>query len=162
MAPVRVPFFLGPPWSFVYHGAALDLTPHRPEAHKERVWRIGVSAKPAVMVEPRSTILIVEDEEGIARMIQVLLEARGFGTQVSHSGEEALACLRANLVDLVLLDVMMPGMDGFEVCRRLKADERWRHIPVVMLTARDAVRDMVLGLEIGLTTTSPNRSTPRS
>jgi diguanylate cyclase (GGDEF)-like protein len=149
VAPVGVPFFLGPPWPFVYHGAALHLTPHRPEAHEERVWRISVSPKPAVTVEPRSTILVVEDEEGIARMIQVLLEARGFDTQVSHSGEEALAHLRANSVDLVLLDVMMPGMDGFEVCRRLKADERWRHIPVVMLTARDAVRDMVLGLEIG-------------
>jgi diguanylate cyclase (GGDEF)-like protein len=102
-----------------------------------------------VRAEPQPTILIVEDEEGIARMIQVLLEARGFATHVSFSGEEALACLHAHSVDLVLLDVMMPEMDGFEVCRRLKADERWRHIPVVMLTARDAVRDMVLGLEIG-------------
>jgi diguanylate cyclase (GGDEF)-like protein len=111
--------------------------------------RIDVSEEPLVVVTPRPTILIVEDEEGIARMIQVLLEARGFATQVSYSGEEALACLRARAVDLVLLDVMMPDMDGFEVCRRLKADERWRHIPVVMLTARDAVRDMVLGLEIG-------------
>ena len=104
---------------------------------------------PGAMIEPRSTILIVEDEVGIARMIQVLLEARGFGTQVSHSGEEALTRLSSNAIDLVLLDVMMPGTDGFEVCRRLKADERWRHIPVVMLTARDAIRDMVLGLEIG-------------
>jgi len=108
-----------------------------------------VSAMPAVKVEPRSTILIVEDEEGIARMVQILLEARGFSTVVSHSGEEAFARLRAQAVDVVLLDVMMPGMDGFEICRRLKADERWRHIPVVMLTAREAVRDMVLGLEIG-------------
>ncbi len=108
-----------------------------------------MSAMPTVTIDQRSTILIVEDEEGIARMIQVLLEARGFGTQVTHSGEEAFASLSARAADLVLLDVMMPGMDGFEVCRRLKADERWRHIPVVMLTARDAIRDMVLGLEIG-------------
>jgi diguanylate cyclase (GGDEF)-like protein len=100
-------------------------------------------------VETRSTILVVEDEEGIARMIQVLLEARGFSALVSHSGDEALAHLRDRAVDLVLLDVMMPGMDGYEVCRRLKADGRWRHIPVVMLTAKDTVRDMVLGLEIG-------------
>jgi diguanylate cyclase (GGDEF)-like protein len=120
-----------------------------PEANGERSGRIGVCAMPAMMGEPQSSILIVEDEEGIARMIQVLLEARGFGTQVSHSGEEAFARLSARTPDLVLLDVMMPGMDGYEVCRRLKADERWRHIPVVMLTARDAVRDMVLGLEIG-------------
>jgi diguanylate cyclase (GGDEF)-like protein len=104
---------------------------------------------PAVRVAQRSTILVVEDEAGIARMIQVLLEARGFATLVSHSGDEAFSRLDAHSVDLVLLDVMMPGMDGYEVCRRLKANQRWRHIPVVMLTARDAVRDMVLGLEIG-------------
>jgi diguanylate cyclase (GGDEF)-like protein len=97
----------------------------------------------------RSTILVVEDEAGIARMIQVLLEARGFGALVTHSGDEALQCVAEHRVDLVLLDVMMPGMDGYEVCRRLKSDARTRHIPVVMLTAKDAVRDMVLGLEIG-------------
>ncbi|HYL80466.1 MAG TPA: diguanylate cyclase [Candidatus Acidoferrum sp.] len=103
----------------------------------------------AVTTESRSTILIVEDEVGIARMIQVLLEARGFVALVSHSGNEALDRLAAGTVDLVLLDLMMPGMDGYEVCRRLKADPRWRHIPVVMLTAKDTVRDKVLGLEIG-------------
>ncbi|MFB3816239.1 MAG: diguanylate cyclase [Candidatus Methylomirabilales bacterium] len=97
----------------------------------------------------RSTILVVEDEAGIARMIQVLLEARGFGALVTHSGDEALQRVAEHPVDLVLLDVMMPGMDGYEVCRRLKSDPRSRHIPVVMLTAKDAVRDMVLGLEIG-------------
>jgi two-component system cell cycle response regulator len=96
-----------------------------------------------------STILIVEDEAGIARMIQVLLEARGFSTLVCHTGTQALERLTGQSVDLVLLDLMMPGLDGFEVCRRLKADARWRHIPVIMLTAKDAVRDKILGLEIG-------------
>jgi len=95
------------------------------------------------------TILIVEDETGIARMIQVLLEARGFSTLVCHAGEEALRRIADRSVDLVLLDVMMPGMDGYEVCRRLKADQQWRHIPVVMLTAKDTTRDLVRGLEIG-------------
>ncbi|HSB72694.1 MAG TPA: response regulator, partial [Candidatus Methylomirabilis sp.] len=103
----------------------------------------------AVSMGSRSTILVVDDEVGIARMIQVLLEARGFAALVSHSGDEALERMAAQAVDLVLLDLMMPGMDGYEVCRRLKADERWRHIPVVMLTAREAVRDKVFGLEIG-------------
>jgi len=96
-----------------------------------------------------ATILIVEDETGIARMIQVLLEARGFSTAVCHSGDAALARLEAGPADLILLDVMMPGMDGYEVCRRVKANSRWRHIPVVMLTAKDAVRDVVHGLETG-------------
>jgi len=104
---------------------------------------------PARSVASRFTILVVEDEKEIARMIQILLEARGFATLVSHSGDEAFTCLRGHSVDLVLLDIMMPGMDGYDVCRRLKADEQWRHIPVVMLTARAALRDMLLGLEIG-------------
>ena len=97
----------------------------------------------------KSTILVVEDEIGIARMVQVLLEARGFATLVSHSGEEALHRLEEQSPDLILLDVMMPGMDGYEVCRRIKAEPRWRHMPVVMLTAKDTTRDMVHGLEIG-------------
>ncbi len=97
----------------------------------------------------KSIILIVEDEAGIARMIQVLLEARGFSTVICHAGDEALRRIAHHPVDLVLLDVMMPGMDGYEVCRRLKADPQWRHIPVVMLTAKDTTRDLVRGLEIG-------------
>jgi len=103
----------------------------------------------ATLAGTRFTILIVEDEAGIARMIQVLLEARGFSTIVTHSGTEALQRMAEQSVDLVLLDVMMPGMDGHEVCQRLRADERWRHIPVIMLTAKDTTRDVVLGLEIG-------------
>ena len=112
------------------------------------MWRNEVPTVTAP-VGIRSTILVVEDEAGIARMVQVLLEARGFSTIVTHSGSEALQRIADHPVDLVLLDVMMPGMDGYEVCRRLKADERWRHLPVVMLTAKDTSRDMVLGLEIG-------------
>ena len=99
--------------------------------------------------ELKPTILVVEDEVGIARMIQVLLEARGFSTVVCHAGDEAIRRIADTSVDLVLLDVMMPGMDGYEVCRRLKADEHWRHIPVIMLTAKDTTRDLVRGLEIG-------------
>ncbi len=99
--------------------------------------------------ELKPTILVVEDEVGIARMIQVLLEARGFSTVVCHAGDEAIRRIADTSVDLVLLDVMMPGMDGYEVCRRLKADEQWRHIPVIMLTAKDTTRDLVRGLEIG-------------
>ena len=111
--------------------------------------RNGVARKPTTANGPRFTILVVDDEEGIARMIQVLLENRGFAALVRHSGREALDCLEAQPVDLVLLDVMMPGMDGYELCRRLKADPRWSRIPVMMLTARDTVTEMIRGLEMG-------------
>lgn len=97
----------------------------------------------------QSTILVIEDEAGIARMIQVLLEARGFATVVTYSGDEALGRLGEQPVDLVLLDVMMPGMDGYEVCRRIKGDPRFRHVPVIMLTAKDTTRDKIHGLEVG-------------
>ena len=76
-----------------------------------------------VTADVKPTILIVEDEVGIARMIQVLLEARGFSTVVCHAGDEAIRRIADTPVDLVLLDVMMPGMDGYEVCRRLKAEK---------------------------------------
>jgi diguanylate cyclase (GGDEF)-like protein len=107
---------------------------------------VSTTTAPAVV---KSTILIVEDEAGIARMIQVLLEARGFVTTVCHTGDEALRRMADHSVDLVLLDVMMPGMDGYELCRRLKANQQWRHIPVIMLTAKDTTRDLVHGLETG-------------
>ena len=110
----------------------------------------------------KPTILVVEDEVGIARMIQVLLEARGFSTVVCHAGDEAIRRMADTSVDLVLLDVMMPGMDGYEVCRRLKADEHWRHIPVIMLTAKDTTRDWSAGWKSAPTITSRSRSTRKS
>ena len=94
----------------------------------------------------RSTILVVEDEAGIARMVQVLLEARGFSTIVTHSGSEALQRMADHPVDLVLLDVMMPGMDGWAVLTALKADPATADIPVIMLTIVD---DKQIGFALG-------------
>lgn len=99
--------------------------------------------------QEKERILVVDDEEGIARMIQVLLESRGFSTVVAHSGEEALGFLDSRPVDLVLLDIMMPGLDGHQVLKVIKKDERLRHLPVLLVTAKDAVRDKVEGLRLG-------------
>jgi two-component system copper resistance phosphate regulon response regulator CusR len=94
-----------------------------------------------------SRILIVEDEERIASFVQKGLHANGFATRVAGNGEEALAHLAVGEFDLVILDLGLPGPDGFDVLRRLR--ERDRTTPVVILTARDAVSDTVEGFELG-------------
>src|SRR5262245_10929290 len=84
-----------------------------------------------------ATILIVDDEAVGRELLAALLEPQGYQLRFAGSGPDALAQAAAELPDLILLDVMMPGMDGFEVCRRLRGDALLREVPVVMLTALD-------------------------
>lgn len=102
-----------------------------------------------VGLEERGRILVVDDEEGIARMIQVLLESKGFSTLVAHSGKKALELLGAHPVDLVLLDIMMPGFDGHQVLKLIKDNQELRHLPVILVTAKDGLKDKVEGLRLG-------------
>jgi two-component system alkaline phosphatase synthesis response regulator PhoP len=95
------------------------------------------------------TILIVEDEKDIAELVAYNLKREGFQVRLADSGEKGLALAQKTPPDLVLLDLMLPGVDGREVCRRLKANEATRSIPVVMLTARGEDTDVVAGLELG-------------
>ncbi len=92
-------------------------------------------------------ILIVDDEESIRELLSVQLGKNGYEVLTAADGREALE--KVSEADLVLLDVMMPEPDGFEVCRRLKADKDWMAIPVIMLTAKVEEIDKVLGLELG-------------
>jgi len=92
-------------------------------------------------------VLVVEDERSIAAFVQTALEREGFAVQVASTGQAALAQIRAHPPDLILLDLMLPGMDGLEVCRRVRGREPY--IPVVMLTARSEDVDKVVGLELG-------------
>jgi two-component system sensor histidine kinase/response regulator len=94
-------------------------------------------------------ILIVDDEPGARKTLQGLLLREGYELTFAASGPEALARLEGLEPGVILLDVMMPGMDGFEVCQRLKTDERWRHIPVILVTALDSKEDLVRGLDAG-------------
>ncbi|MCE1235765.1 MAG: PleD family two-component system response regulator [Hyphomicrobiales bacterium] len=94
-------------------------------------------------------VLVVDDIPANVKLLEARLGAEYFDVVTALSGEEAIAQCVRTLPDLVLLDVMMPGMDGFEVCRRLKADPRTLHIPVVMVTALDQISDRVKGLEAG-------------
>lgn len=97
----------------------------------------------------RERVLVVEDEEDIRGLVEYNLGREGFRVTAVASGELAVKEAQARPPDLVLLDLMLPGLDGLEVCRALKADDRTRHIPIVMLTARGEEADIVAGLELG-------------
>jgi DNA-binding response OmpR family regulator len=86
-------------------------------------------------MESIQTILVVDDDEGVLRMIELLLAAKGYRVLVARTGREALARVREAMPDLVVLDGMLPEVHGFEICRQLKTSDRFRHIPVVMVSA---------------------------
>jgi two-component system, OmpR family, alkaline phosphatase synthesis response regulator PhoP len=97
----------------------------------------------------RERILVVDDEEDLLELVNYNLSREGFRVECVASGEAALNAARKNLPDLIVLDLLLPSVDGLEICRRLKADEKTRHIPIIMLTAKSAESDMVSGLELG-------------
>jgi DNA-binding response OmpR family regulator len=94
-------------------------------------------------------VVVIEDEADIAEVIEYSLSREGYETGVSHDGQAGLELVQTTLPDLVLLDLMLPGLDGMEVCRELKADRATRHIPVIMVTAKGDEADIVLGLSMG-------------
>jgi two-component system alkaline phosphatase synthesis response regulator PhoP len=97
----------------------------------------------------KATILVVDDEEDIRELVALNLGREGYQVLACDTGECALELSREKKPDLIVLDLMLPGVDGLEVCRRLKADADTRPIPVVMLTAKGEEADVVAGLEIG-------------
>ncbi len=99
---------------------------------------------------PNEKILIVEDEPAIRELIRLTLQSAGYpAAYEAADGETGLQLARNHHPDLILLDLMLPGIDGLTVCRKLKADEETRNIPVIMLTAKSEESDVVLGLEMG-------------
>ena len=94
-------------------------------------------------------ILVVDDEEHIRRILKFQLEKNGYEVTTAENGEEALHHVRRLRPDLILLDLMMPKLDGFEVCRRLRDDFQTNHIPIIMLTAKSDLPDKIMGLKGG-------------
>ena len=94
-------------------------------------------------------ILIVEDEESLLKLESILLATRGYRVKGVTDGLSALQEIETEKPDLVLLDIMMPGIDGFEVCQRIKGNPLTSDIPVVMLTAKKSSADQARGLEVG-------------
>jgi DNA-binding response OmpR family regulator len=95
------------------------------------------------------TVLVVDDERDLAELISFNLQRNGYDVICAFSGTEALAMAKERLPDLIVLDIMLPGIDGTEVTRQLKADTRTANIPIVMLTAKSEETDVVVGLKLG-------------
>ena len=97
----------------------------------------------------RARILMIDDEKDLVELVRYNLEKEGYVVSGMQDGESGLLAARRELPDLVILDLMLPGIDGLDVCRSLRADSRTARIPVIMLTAKSAEPDRILGLELG-------------
>lgn len=109
----------------------------------------------------KKSVLIVEDDPDIVELLQYTLEREGYPVLVAMNGEKGLSEARRRRPGLVLLDLMLPGLSGLEVCRALKSEEGTRDIPVVMITAKSEESDVVLGLECGADDYVPKPFGPR-
>ncbi|MAW75911.1 MAG: response regulator [Planctomycetota bacterium] len=101
------------------------------------------------MVNQKERVLLVEDEGDIRDVIEYNLEREGYLTLAFDNGEAGLEAIRNESPDLVLLDLMLPGIDGLEICRQIKEDPTTRDIPIIMITAKTEESDVVLGLGVG-------------
>ena len=98
---------------------------------------------------PKEQILVVDDEEDILELVRFNLSKEGYQAICAETGEKAVKMARSEIPDLIVLDLMLPGMDGLEVTKFLKKDVETQHIPIVMLTAKGEESDVVTGLELG-------------
>ncbi len=97
----------------------------------------------------RMRILIVEDERGLTDVLEYNLKREGYDTVVAHDGQEGLRKAQTLLPDLILLDIMLPGLSGFDVCRELRAGDRTREIPIIIISAKSEETDQVVGFSLG-------------
>ena len=97
----------------------------------------------------KARILIVDDEEDILELLRYNISKEGYDVISSENGEEALKAVKTHSPDLIVLDLMMPGIDGLDVCKQLKADAATKSIPIIMLTAKSSESDIIVGLELG-------------
>jgi CheY-like chemotaxis protein len=130
----------------------------RTNQQQPRKWEFGVRGTIWIAHAPHrfqpwspleSRILVVDDDRDIARFVEVNLRLEGLEVVTAYDGQDALTKALELQPNLILLDVMMPRMDGYEVCTKLRADERSAHIPVIMLTAKSLSADKVQGLTVG-------------
>ncbi len=102
------------------------------------------------MANPKGQILIVDDDPHAIEILTRMLEREGYGCISAASGRAALEAVRGKAIDVILLDVMMPEMDGLQVCEHLRADDDLRQIPVILLTAKDDMETRSRGMALGV------------
>ena len=100
--------------------------------------------------KPEGNVLVVDDDRNAVDILNRLLTKEGFTVLCANGGREALALVAAHTVDVILLDVMMPEMDGFQVCEALRQSDRTRNIPIILLTAKDDMETRVVGMRLGV------------
>jgi len=99
--------------------------------------------------QPRARVLVVDDEADLVRILQFGLQGIGYQVETASDGQEALKKAREQKPDIILLDLMLPKLDGYKVCRLLKFDERYKNIPIIILSARTQEGDQLLAMEMG-------------
>lgn len=108
-----------------------------------------MATKPQDVVKPGAIILVVDDDASILRIVEITLERTGYEVKTALDGQEALKMLRKLVPDLIILDVNMPGLSGFDLCHIVKRDERLQHVPVIFFTAQDSPKDFTAGMDSG-------------
>jgi two-component system phosphate regulon response regulator PhoB len=98
---------------------------------------------------PKRKILVVDDSTLVAEAVKAKLEANNYEVQLAYSGEEALEQVAREIPDLMILDVYMPGIDGFEVCKRLREKKETQSLPIVMLSSRGNIKEKLAGFRVG-------------
>jgi two-component system alkaline phosphatase synthesis response regulator PhoP len=130
----------------------MEHNPHMTDAEIARSLGLDegtIRQRIAFLSDTREKVLIVDEEIDASTALRLALEAEGYNVIEALDGYEGIRKARFENPDVILLDIMMPGMDGFEACQILKADPASRHIPIIMLTAKGEVDDKVEGLELG-------------
>ena len=110
----------------------------------------------------KGRILVVEDDFDISNMLRIYFTGQGFEVSVAPRGNDAQAMTRQSLPHLIVLDIMLPDMDGYAVCKQLRTTTRTSHIPIIFLTQKDERSDKIAGLELGADDYIPSRSTLKS
>src|ERR1700689_4887128 len=110
---------------------------------------------------PKKKILVVEDDRDISELISYNLEREGYDIACLYDGSEVIDFVRKRKPDLIILDLMLPEVDGIEICRTLKSDGNTKHIPIVMLTAKSEESDVVIGLQMGADDYIPKPFSPK-
>ena len=100
-------------------------------------------------MENKRRLLVVEDELDLAEMVKLRLKANGYEVLIAYDGQAGLDLARQEKPDLIILDLMLPKIDGYKICRMLKFDEKYKHIPIIMFTARAQESDKKMGSDVG-------------